>query len=97
MSHTPGPWVAFYKHKYNEWHVSLPRQKTNWRLDLFPDGVVTENPEADAKLIAAAPELLAACKAARRVMAGIAGITREEEQTVERLDMAITKAEGEQT
>ena len=42
--HTPGPWEVFYRHKYNKWHV----------------GVDTNNPEADARLIAKAPEILAA-------------------------------------
>ena len=55
---TPGPWMAFYKSKYNEWHVSVPGQdETGMRLALFPDGVLTRHPEGDAHLIAAAPEM----------------------------------------
>jgi hypothetical protein len=64
--HTPGPWTAFYKHKYQEWHVSVPMQSGGMLLGLFPDGVPTENPEADAHLIAAAPELLAALEKIER-------------------------------
>ena len=55
---TPGPWVAFYKPKYNEWHVSLPAD-CGMTLALFPDGIHTANPEGDANLIAAAPEMYA--------------------------------------
>ena len=58
--YTPGPWKAFYKNKYNEWHVSIPIDNSNMRWALFDDGIRSENPEADAKLIAAAPELLEA-------------------------------------
>lgn len=60
--HTPGPWTCFFKHKYNEWHVAIPLPNSSIRLALFDDGVPGENPEADARLIAAAPELLEALK-----------------------------------
>jgi len=62
--HTPGPWACFYKHKYDEWHVSIPIADSTMKLALFDDGVRSENPEADARLIAAAPELLEALTAA---------------------------------
>ena len=64
--HTPGPWRAFYKHKYDEWHVSLPGQ--GLRLGLFQNGLVSENREADAHLIAAAPDLLDALHEGRRAI-----------------------------
>ena len=60
MPHTPGPWECFYKHKYGEWHVSVPMSNGSMRWALFDDGVRSENPEADARLIAASPDLLAA-------------------------------------
>lgn len=56
--HTPGPWEVFPKMKYNEWHVSVPIEGTLLRLGLFADGVPSNNPEADARLIGAAPDLL---------------------------------------
>lgn len=56
--HTPGPWKVFPKLKYNEWHVSVPMEGTQMRLGLFADGVPGNNPEADARLIGAAPDLL---------------------------------------
>lgn len=63
VKHTPGPWVAFYKAKYDEWHVSVPIAGSSMKWALFDDGIRSENPEADARLIAAAPELLEALRA----------------------------------
>ena len=62
-AHTPGPWNVFYKHKYDEWHVSVPTSGSGLKLGLFPDGIRTDNSRADAYLIAAGPELLALAKA----------------------------------
>ncbi len=50
---TPGDWRSFCKSKYDEWHVSVPMSSGSSRWALFDDGVRTENPEADAGLIAA--------------------------------------------
>lgn len=61
-AHTAGPWTCFYKPKYDEWHVSLPVAGSSMKLALCPDGIQSENREADAHLIAAAPEMLAALK-----------------------------------
>lgn len=58
---TPGEWVAFHKHKYDEWHVSVPLSRGAMRLALFIDGCPTERPQADAEYIAAChPENLRA-------------------------------------
>lgn len=57
---TLGPWFYFYKRKYDEHHVSLPLHGQTMRLQLFDNGCTTENAEADARLIAAAPDMLAA-------------------------------------
>jgi hypothetical protein len=50
---TPGPWDAFHKHKYDEWHVSVPLSGQSMSLALFSDGCPTDRPQADAQLIAA--------------------------------------------
>lgn len=63
--HTPGPWSCFYKHKYDEWHVSLPVAGSSMKLALAPDGIQSHNREADARLIAAAPDMLVALIQAR--------------------------------
>lgn len=65
--HTPGPWSVFYKSKYDEWHVSVPLSTGSMKWALFDDGIRSENPEADARLIAAAPDLLEALRGVLRV------------------------------
>ena len=67
--HTPGPWIHFFKNKYLEWHVGLPcgpsSDAPNMNIALCPDGVPGSDlneSEANARLIAAAPELLEALK-----------------------------------
>ena len=55
---TPGEWVCFYKHKYDEWHVSVPMAESSMKLGLFRDGIPSDNPEHDAELIAAARNTL---------------------------------------
>lgn len=67
---TPGPWECFYKSKYKEWHVSVPEPYCSMRRALFPDGVPTLNPEADARLIAAAPEMYECLQEAITQMCG---------------------------
>lgn len=62
ITRTPGPWTAFYKHKYDEWHVSIPFPPGSMKLTLFNNGVPGDNPEGDAHLIAAAPDLLGALR-----------------------------------
>lgn len=95
--HTPGPWTAFYKNKYDEWHVSLPIAGSNMKLSLCSDGIQSENQEADARLIAAAPDLLDALKRLLRfVNAHTASGEVIPAQTVEHVRSltAIAKAEG---
>ena len=62
QKHTPGPWSYFYKPKYDEWHISMPMPDSSMKLALCPDGIQSENREADARLIAAAPDMLAALR-----------------------------------
>jgi hypothetical protein len=86
-AHTPGPWTCFYKHKYDEWHVSVPVSEGTMKLALFDDGVRSENPEADARLIAAAPDLLAALRDAVAALGGI-----KSDNVPESVRIAIAKA-----
>lgn len=93
MAHTPGPWTYFYKHKYDEWHVSVPISGSSMRFGIFDDGIHSENPEADARLIAAAPEMLEALE----LVVGSLSFDREDDASKEvmrRVDAAISKAEG---
>lgn len=48
--------------------MSLPIADSNMRLGIFEDGVQSENPEADAHLIAAAPSLLQVCEDADKLL-----------------------------
>lgn len=64
--HTPGPWDAI-SHDFGRkkvWEVVAgPEERTIVALNWF-----STNAESDAKLIAAAPELLAACELALKDM-----------------------------
>lgn len=59
---SPSPWVAFYKNKYAEWHVSVSQEGGGMKLALFADGCPTG--EHDARLIATAPDLYTALEEA---------------------------------
>ena len=48
---TKRPWNFFYKHKYNEFHVSVPMEGGGMKLALFEHGIPTKN-GSDADLIA---------------------------------------------
>lgn len=93
-SHTPGPWVCFYKDKYKEWHVGVPLSTDSMKLALFPDGCPTDNPAADCRLIAAAPELLEALKALMPEGDGWYDGTMDHMPGVKLARLAIAKAEG---
>ena len=56
---TPGEWLSFEKHKYNESHVSVPIAGSTMKLALFENGIPTRN-HADSKLIAAMKNALPA-------------------------------------
>jgi hypothetical protein len=97
MTHTPGPWTT-------EQPSGLTNPEPNWLPIYAPkwwhlakvvvelDGERSEEGEANARLIAAAPELLEACKA-------IADHYDEDEilsGDLNKLRAAIAKAEGKQ-
>lgn len=88
-AHTPGPWKAEYS-EGDEWDVlageSLPIA--------YISGWACSSVEANARLIAAAPDLLAALKAARVFVAQRAGYSDVADQTLVDVDAAIAKAEG---
>lgn len=58
-----GPWKFFYKHKYKEYHVSIPSEDGS-SIALFPDGLKVGNYEkqieSNCRLIASAPDMLVA-------------------------------------
>jgi hypothetical protein len=97
MSHTDGPWINDASHP--EWERNVI-----WANDVVVAHVVDDqhgNADANASLISAAPELLAAARAALADMEGImpAFDCDGERQhpgwkTIEELRAAIAKAEG---
>lgn len=88
--HTPGPWRVW------EWKVPAERRLTI-KAEIGDAVVATirnaSNPihDADAALVAAAPDLLAACKALR---ATISLLTSENGPALMMAQAAIVKAEG---
>jgi len=61
FKYTPGPWVCFFKNKYCEWHVSVPISGSTMKRALFEYGApgsTLEESEGNARLIAAAPDML---------------------------------------
>lgn len=100
MSHTPGPWVAlshlkgdreFRVAKYSEKHSSTYKVVADLLESAFP-----EDREANAKLIAAAPDLLAALKEVHEIMMQEAKIVppRLLQLVATHIDPAIRAAEG---
>lgn len=61
--HTPGPWIVTDEHPNNP----TIRRRGEYALastypQRGPDGIAAHDADANARLIAAAPDLLAACK-----------------------------------
>lgn len=87
MEHTKGKWVA----------QVAPTSRCKWLI--YCDGVIcrmepeSKEGKANARLIAAAPELLAACKMAREWLGSDMVATSKAQEQV---DEAIAKAENTQ-
>ncbi|HET9280354.1 MAG TPA: hypothetical protein VFR24_00130 [Candidatus Angelobacter sp.] len=98
--HTPGPWVSNWSTRTNNelkrgWFVEseLPSDSDTYGVIAeLPDG--RENTEANARLIAAAPELLAEAKELLRNARFEDGQGIILTQDAEALEAAIAKAEG---
>lgn len=80
---TPGPWFAAPALRGGGWHVSVSADEYD-PIDLWSG--------ANARLIAAAPELLKACETA---LANLAPLYSSEHLVIRRLRTAIAKATGE--
>lgn len=100
MKHTPGPWVA----PKEQGNLILP--KRNWedqQIGAIANGMQilvypcdTMETEANARLIAAAPDLLEACKWAHQFLVSRKDIppVGEAAQIFDLIAAAIAKAEG---
>ena len=97
-THTPGPWLLVEQGDANEYAVLTPDKK-EWVIAfrLNPGLPIYAQEKANAKLIAAAPELLQACISAMQdtimLLNETAEFTPENlESTIEVLSNAIKKA-----
>ena len=99
-THTPGPWKLREDGEANSWAVLGPND--NWLLSFLHNGEqLSEKQRANARLIAAAPDLLAAAK---RIVARIDGLRGLHPEWSDMIDTifheedghrdAIRKAEG---
>ena len=98
QKHTPGPWIA--THIIGSWWIEDddPTAFCRRRIAIVDDGAGIESPEANARLIAAAPELLAALEEAKQFIQN--GIeygyinTPEDEDVLAMIKKAVRKAKG---
>ena len=85
--HTPGPWGV------KGWRVTIPG---TGEVTLAAPGVTTATADANARLISAAPELLAALEMAAAVIAGNPNMAYPPSRKMgEKIRAAIAKAKGE--
>lgn len=99
--HTPGPWLVRHLHGRNEFGVFWVDRTLTGRREFRVDNRCGEFKEADAHLISAAPDLLAALEEARAGLAWYQAMFPEtasgsDDEAMERIDAAIAKATGEQ-
>jgi len=87
MKHTPGPWKA--DNWATGWTVSAP--DSHYSVCHLED---CNNAEANAHLIAAAPDLLEACKNLNAWVGVTLGYEYDEDPIAEKVCKAIAKAEG---
>ena len=95
-SFTPGPWEASPSRKSCDWHV----YETNKVMIAICDRSTTTENEANARLIATAPELLEALKLWRDSAADLtvpAGYRMVFAKIIDKSELAIAKAEGATT
>lgn len=85
--HTPGPWIfsPTYQDEEGNWFVSVIREGGGKPFIAKVGGRTQEEAEANARLIAAALELLTACERA------LARIEAEEETAMDTGDHAMAK------
>jgi hypothetical protein len=96
--HTPGPWVARHDGNGGNFWLKAPNGKYIISGCGCCDSpyLPSDNPDADARLIAAAPELLEALEKMRSVFLDMDGTHGWAEQAAtEAADAAIRKAKGE--
>lgn len=94
-THTPGPWAASQNSVY--WQINGPDGAIVGDVCGTSVWATAEEEAANARLIAAAPELLEACDMARIVLAGIPCKTKQQRQLLQDTFDALTKASQKAT
>lgn len=95
MSHTPGPWKFQQDGNEPYWSVDMPFTDGSGRYGACNAMVYTT--EEDARLVAAAPELLAACREAASAITYLLSNDDDDQNyadTLNTLAAAIAKAQG---
>lgn len=90
MSYTPGPWYEMTKGD-NEYQSQVCQESTGKTVALTYTSC-----DADATLIAAAPDLLEAIKCAAWELRGGRGVPINSKRIARDLEAAIAKAEGKE-
>ena len=102
QQHTPGPWSFHWETEKQEWAIVVDKNSrvianvnTETAPDIFCAPANQKMPAvANAQVIAASPDLLAAAEAAELWIATLPH-TQGEEEVIEALNAAIAKAKGE--
>ena len=95
--HTPGPWIATHIiGSWSGWWIEDddPTTFCRRRIAIVDDGVGIDSPAANARLIAAAPELLAALEEAKQFIQTGIEYGPEDEDVLAVIKKAIRKAKG---
>ena len=88
--HTPGPW-KFYLNPYSDqWTVDSDGRDHSLVVSCGP--ATNRCSEGNARLIAAAPDLLAACNVARVALEAAVGNAAQLDVAIEAIDAAVVKA-----
>jgi hypothetical protein len=97
MGHTPGPWRASEGWPSDLWHVDMPGRKWSLLVARHDEDfdMPVEEVQANARLIAAAPDLLRGCQAAAAYLIDPASEHKINRGEAARIILAaIAKAEG---
>ena len=94
VRHTPGPWVVFLEDRVAFAVMSAGRDGDICKMDNpnFPEFGKADEMNVNAALIAAAPDLLAACELFDKWVTGLAAIQGDIVPAVEAARAAIAKA-----
>lgn len=100
-NHTPGPWEYLYAGKCNEPHTVMgPASGDGSRTSIAHSAWTRPCDEANMRLIAAAPDLLAACEASLALLTKYGegrfacAAFESERKLIHQLRTAIAKAKG---